>query len=124
MTEEEKVEYRIKCAEFLGMYDYSKDNEYFEKRRYFKYSEESKNPPCGYFNMTTCFITDWSSIMEVVEAIEKLDNYYTQIEEQSCYIYDISTFDDNQTDPIIISDGETKKEAIVNAINQFLKLEI
>ena len=60
--------------------------------------------------------------LEVVEAIEKLDDFYVQIEENACYIYDISKFDNEQTNAFIKVDINTtsKKEAVVQAINQFL----
>ena len=60
--------------------------------------------------------------MEVVEKIESLENYYIQIEEQVCYIYDITKFDNIQTNAFIISDNKhnSKKEAVVQAIWEFL----
>lgn len=68
------------------------------------------------------FHSDWNWIMEVVDAIEKLDNFYVQIEESACYIYDISKFTDEQCNPFILCDLKlsSKKEAVIQAINQFL----
>jgi hypothetical protein len=65
------------------------------------------------------FHKDWNWLMEAVEFIEKLSNYFIQIEEKSCYIYDISKFDNSQTNAFIIKDGETKKEAVFISVSDF-----
>ena len=69
------------------------------------------------------FHSDWNWIMEVIEAIEKLDNFYFQIEESACYVYDISKFTDEQCNPLISCDlgFNSKKEAVVQAIDKFLE---
>lgn len=79
MIQEEIIDYNRRCAEFLGMYDYSRDNEYFEKGGYYAYSDKNKNPSSGYYTIlqktsegyTGIFNSDWNWIMEVIEAIEK-----------------------------------------------------
>jgi hypothetical protein len=68
------------------------------------------------------FHSDWGSLMKSVEFIEELNNYFVQIEEKSCYVYDISKFDDSQTNAFIIKDGETKREAVFIAVSDFAKL--
>jgi hypothetical protein len=68
------------------------------------------------------FHSDWSWLMESVEFIDKLSNYFIQIEEKSCYVYDISKFDNSQTNAFIIKDGKTKKEAVFIAVSDFAKL--
>jgi hypothetical protein len=66
--------------------------------------------------------SDWNWLMEAVEFIEKLNNYFIQIEEKSCYVYDISKFDNSQANAFIIKDGKTKKEAVFIAVSDFAKL--
>jgi len=68
------------------------------------------------------FHSDWNWLMEAVEFIDKLNNYFIQIEEKSCYVYDISKFDNSQTNAFIIKDGKTKKEAVFIAVSDFAKL--
>lgn len=51
MTSKEIIEYNKRCAEFLGMYDYSKDNKFFEKNECYCYLEKHKNPPSGYYTI-------------------------------------------------------------------------
>ena len=67
------------------------------------------------------FHSDWNWLMGAVEFIENLDNYYIQIEEKSCYIYDLTKFDDSQTNAFIIKDGKTKLEASFMAVSDFAK---
>jgi len=66
------------------------------------------------------FYNDWNWIMEVVNKIECLENIYFQIEEKSCYVYDISKFTNERMDSFIQQDGKTKKEAVIQAIDQFI----
>jgi len=68
------------------------------------------------------FHKDWNWLHEAVEFIEKLNNYFIQIEEKSCYVYDISKFDNSQANAFIIKDGKTKKEAVFIAVSDFAKL--
>jgi type I restriction-modification system DNA methylase subunit len=68
------------------------------------------------------FHSDWNWLMEAVEFIEKLNNYFIQIEEKSCYVYDTSKFDNIQTNAFIIKDADTKKEAVFTAVSDFAKL--
>ena len=130
MTQEEIKEYNKRCAEFLGMYDYSMDNEYFEKGNYYCYPEKEKNPGSGYYTIVQntsdgyygIFNSDWNWIMEVVEAIEKLG--YESLIGGSEYYYPekgmryIQSF--IKDDVTIYQEAKTKKEAVVQAINQFL----
>lgn len=124
MTQEEILEYNKRSAEFLGMYDYSKDNEYFKKGNYYCYPEKEKNPGSGYYTIIQntsegyygIFNSDWNWIMKVVEAIEQL-GYRVEIIGLSCIIY-------KNSNPISsyygIKNESTKEEAVVQAINQFL----
>ena len=128
MNKEEILEYNKRCAEFLD-YELITPN----KRRNpdeWKYSYwEHKNKANIHTSKKVLgrdeylsFHSDWNWIMEIVEAIEKLDNFYVQIEESACYIYDISKFTDEQCNPFISCDLKlsSKKEAVIQAINQFL----
>lgn len=139
MTQEEILDYNKRCAEFLGMYDYSKDNEYFEKGNYYCYSEKEKNPGSGYYTIIQntsdgyygIFNSDWNWIMKMVEAIEKnkylLDKerpYYLTIDNNYCGIF-FHRWNDNGKDfggtkQIVSIKANSKKEAVVQAINQFL----
>ena len=78
--------------------------------------------PTGATWQVCLYHKDWNWLMEAVEFIENLENYYSQIEEKSCYIYDISKFDDSQTNAFIIKDGQYKKEAVFIAVSDFAKL--
>jgi hypothetical protein len=150
MTQEEILEFNKRCTEFLGMYDYSKDNEYFQKGEYFCYPEKHKNPGSGYYKIGNVFINDWNWIMEVVEKIEEIGSYYIMevkcfssfiIEKNSIKFYyqkhgeyllqlELIPFisEDVWKHPMFkehiiqVFDfkNKTKKEAVVQAINQFL----
>lgn len=123
-----KTEYNKLCAEFLGWTYYGWNNPLHnssiskqgywvnEKSISIKLSDRIRKNPL-------IFDFDWNWIMEVVEKIEKeLPNIYFQIEDNECYVFDISKFDDTQMFPIIMSDiGNSKKEAVVQAIWEFLQ---
>ena len=121
MTQEEILDYNKLCAEFLGS-ELKNDGQY----NYWTYDHLGFNlmkiSGSAWISGNFEFHSDWNWIMEVVEAIEKLDDFYVQIEENACYIYDISKFDNEQTNAFIKVDINTtsKKEAVVQAINQFL----
>lgn len=146
MTKKEILEYNKLCAEFLTIYE-EKENELQA------YPEQQYSPLCSYANsaysfdkednvITTVwgyckFHSDWNWIMEVVEAIEKLDfsktgyswedeygihynNEGTSVEigNNTCFIYENLALD-----PIHVYvdvKAETKKKAVVQAINSFL----
>lgn len=123
MTKEEKIEYTKNCLSLLGYVCVTPDDKDF--RIY-----EGKNnvlPNMIDANFNDGFINNWNLIMEVVDAIEDI-----QIEGQ--YIYSIQprgatceikcstqyslAFDVEM--PCIYEIAKSKKEAIVQAINQFL----
>lgn len=93
MTQEEILQYNKRCAEFLGM-----DNDAFLLAK-----QIEKNTGICHLK----FHSDWNWIMEVVEAIEKK----AWVNIKGCAV-DIST--------IANLNAPTKKEAVVEAINQFL----
>lgn len=102
MTQEEILEYNKRCAEFLG-YEISENKECFKLL--------NKN---GWISLNI-FHSDWNWIMEVVEAIEAIEklNKTVIIDGSKCTITPIET-------SYIYYKKENKKEAVVQAINQFL----
>ena len=126
MTQEEILDYNKRCAEFLGI-----------STGYFKSEIDCPTPEykwmCTYANCTyemqkedfpllsvwdyLKFHSDWNWIMEVVEAIEKLADWTLE-----CLNYP----DGSRNYQMMIPLSETniinndKKEAVVQAINQFL----
>ena len=116
MTQQEIQERNEQIALMLGLTPTkgfgSKKNEYFKKIDGDKTIMYNK----------VLFHSDWNWLMEAVEFIDKLSNYFIQIEEKSCYVYDISKFDNSQTNAFIIKDGKTKKESIFIAVSDFAKL--
>ena len=121
MTQEEILQYNKRCAEFLGM-----DNDAFLLEK-----QIEKNTGLCHLK----FHSDWNWIMEVIEAIEKLKTetstfeFHTQpksvlIKEERNYSFEKG--DGGRTSrPLKLNGsvwitGETKKEAVVQAINQFL----
>ena len=67
------------------------------------------------------FHSSWDWLMPIVQKIEGLKNHYIEIVEDSAYVYDVSKFDDNQTDPVIITKGDTKIDAVYKAVVEFIK---
>lgn len=96
MTQEEILQYNKRCAEFLGL-------EILKDEYCYDYPD---------------FHSDWNWIMEVVEAIEKLGDtsamYGTLVDITTTYIAIGEIATDLKLVPM------TKKEAVVEAINQFL----
>lgn len=125
MTKEEIKNYNRLCAEFLGgVYD-------SDMTRYWFHLPVKWD---GVFAPTTeelKFHSDWSWIMGVVEAIENL-GYATVISHDYCvsnYGSDLCEIDyksnalereEYKDEPIVEELTKTKKEAVVQAINQFL----
>lgn len=129
MTQEEINKFNKKCAEFLGykiVYpDISDDNAYWER----EWENEGQTfRKILDRNDLLAFHKDWNWIMKVVEAIEKIyDDFHgyfgVYINSNSCTIQgtNLRTDPDNYH-PAYFSEhlGEDKKEAVVQAINQFL----
>jgi hypothetical protein len=99
MTEEEILQYNKMCAEFLNLH---RD----EEVAIYKFNAY----PYDFLK----FHSNWDWIMEVVEAIEK-KGYEIDIFSNCVEICD--TPDENYITEAV---GKTKKEAVVQAINQFL----
>jgi hypothetical protein len=98
MNNKEIENYNRLCAEFLGWKNLNDDSfpEYIDKLGNFYPLKE------------LTFDSDWNWIMEVVDAIEKL-GHTVDIWNNVCVIPHLKK-----------SIGESKKEAVVQAINQFL----
>jgi hypothetical protein len=121
MNLEEILEYNRRCAEYLGAKFYNDDPGEF---------------PEGYWIIENCdfdlsfrvenmeFDTDWNLIMAIVDVIdEESFVYHVEIETPTIYIlanmnteFNPKGFEDIQIDIYQM----TKKEAVVEAINQFL----
>ena len=117
MTQEKTLKYNKKCAKFLGWQNLNDESfpEYIDKLANF------------YSLKDLLFNSDWNWIMEVVEIIEKLDvdkNKFSShpfyqgfdLETQSYYAHFQFGEDLNFNGKSYIS----KKEAAVEALNQFL----
>lgn len=114
MTQEETLQYNKRCALFLGAIDNTHEwgfmlqpNELNLSFDLFDEKLFSNDGGSGWFVKDLKFHSDWNWIMEVVEAIEKK----AWVSIQGCAV-DIST--------IVNLNAPTKKEAVVEAINQFL----
>ena len=123
MTQEEILEYNKKCAEFLGYElitpqmrkrpEQWKGNSYWEhKDKANVHTSKKVLGRDGYLS----FHSDWNWIMEVVESIEKIDNVFVKIHTGGVFIHPI-----NDTKNYISKQyNSSKKEAVIQAINQFL----
>jgi len=111
MIQQEILEYNKRCAEFLG---WNKTHPKIKDWHIYI-------TPIGHISYDKMlFHSDWNWIMEVVEAIEKL-KYLVVIQSNFCQIQEIGT-KKNDFKPYIIASiySNDKKEAVVQAINQFL----
>jgi tRNA G46 methylase TrmB len=122
MTQEEILKYNKRCAEFLGYElitpqmrkrpEQWNDNSYWEhKDKANVHTSKKVLGRDGYLE----FHSDWNWIMNVVETIEKL-GYEIDIFSNCVEICD--TPDENYITEAV---GKTKKEAVVQAIYEFLK---
>ena len=126
MKQEEILQYNKMCAEFLGWE--------IVENEILTVPDDCKVKPQIYFPayQNLLFHSDWNWIMEVVEAIEKLKlpspsiiPIRVQIEEKSCRIFK-GTWNDSKEGFISVVSYKgnkvqySKKEAVINAINQFL----
>jgi hypothetical protein len=112
MTQEEILEYNKKCAEFLEM-------EFEIHSNTWRYKD--------WITTQLLFHSDWNWIMEVVEAIEELENddFYMEwfwLNGTNLALYQRHKQNGSNLWQYLarFSDVKTKKEAVVQAINQFL----
>jgi len=101
MTEQETLEYNKRCAEFLG-WKYSEEKDRWNEDMLRQYSFVE--------SIDLKFHSDWNWIMEVVEAINK-----TQNPKQGG-----DTTHSTLKREVQALLGKSAKEAVVEAINQFL----
>lgn len=110
MTQEEIIDYNKRCAELL--------NWEIVENEILTVPDDCKVKPQIYFPayQNLLFHSDWNWIMEVVEAIEKLD-ISVLIGKNSCVI---EQYFGKTPFELPTLKAESKKEAVVQAINQFL----
>lgn len=128
MTQEEILDYNKRCALFLGWKETSeqfkidwlgcKTKERLDKidkeaNIYIPILEKDGDVIFPDFSVIN-FHSDWNWIMEVVEAIEQLENVRVKMLQNSCDIFVIDK------DKFITVTKTSKQEAVVQAINQFL----
>lgn len=127
MTQQEILEYNKRCAKFLGI-------ELSElHKNEFETLIDRYTPLCAWSNASFAidedpsktiwdylkFHLDWNWIMELVEAIEKLGAEYCLGNKYFSISYTLSEGNWYAEETIVKSNIETK-EAVVQAINQFL----
>lgn len=104
MTQEERLEYNIRCAEFLG-WGFNEISQRWNENMLHDYSFVD--------NDELKFHSDWNWIMELVEAIGKIKRILISYNHCEIHIY--------EKDKISICIGRNlTKIAVVEAINQFL----
>ena len=125
MKQEEILDYNKRCAEFLGS-ELKNDGQY----NYWTYDHLGFNlmkiSGSAWISGNFEFHSDWNWIMEVVEAIEKLDinkNKFSSYPfyqgfnlENNTYYAHLQFGEDLHFN----GESKSKKEAVVQAINQFL----
>lgn len=128
MTQEEILEYNKRCSKFLGQISQP------FKFPQFEYIKSDGDYSDIFFDNQLKFHTDWNWIIEVVEAIEKLGYQFDITDNEVGINSNIMSMENISTGgtmnsynrsyyPTIISVCEeeySKKEAVVQAINQFL----
>ena len=134
MIQEEILEYNKRCAEFLGWKETTeqfkidwvgcKTKERLDRlnKQYIPILEKNGDVLFPDFSVIN-FHSDWNWIMEVVEAIEKLNMEVSIIDEECCII-DTEKAEKEENpfmiEPVSFGEGESKKESVIKAINQFL----
>lgn len=120
MTQEEILEYNKRCAEFLGGENHPYLIPYIPEPDDMWFSDDGKYPMLQNPNGNSMwklhelkFHSDWNWIMEVVEAIDKIQHTQVDILGKYCRI-------SSKGIDFKGSSKEDKKEAVVQAINQFL----
>ena len=138
MTQKEIFDYNKNCAEFLGWKETSekfkidwtgcKTKERLDRlnKEYIPILEKNGDVLFSDFSVMD-FTKDWNCIMKVVEAIEKLESseFYMEwfwLNETNIALYQRHKQNGSNLWEFIarFSNAKTKKEAVVQAINQFL----
>lgn len=121
MTQEEILQYNKMCADFVGLKISIKPKDEYYCVTWYKLSDNKDE----FIPSPVLYHSDWNCIMEVVDAIENLDvkdaeyisNYSVVIYNNTCYIEVCGYKSYTVIQEITAS---SKKEAVVQAINQFL----
>jgi hypothetical protein len=122
MTQEEILEFNKKCAEFLGAKIIASNDSILPIAHFGKSMDEGRRYTSYELHFLR-FHSDWNWIIEVVEAIENLDQgiYQVDILQEGCKIRkrcrDFIDYTVSKLPP-----NTTKKEAVVKAIDNFLIL--
>ena len=125
MNQQEILEYNKRCAEFLGAIysNHAKAWGFGNAKNIgtmkFKGTEFKDVIQAERFEKVLQFHSDWNWIMEVVDAIEKLGGEYYLGNKSFAISYTLSEGNWYAEDTIVKTDRPTK-EAVVQAINQFL----
>ena len=130
MTQEEILQYNKLCAEFLGYKYYPYPNKDTGWRKNKGHLIFGKSYYLGRTTKHLQFHSDWNWIMEMVEAIEKLYDHPNKEINVDIRPGQIEIFQrpyrlesNDYHEVIYLGDGYingSKKEAVVEAINQFL----
>jgi len=115
MNEKEIIEYNKRCSEFLDAEHYIPKCWHRFPRYKEHYYFKNRYEPNRFTLKMMKFHLDWNWIMEMVDAIESLDNgiYSVTISNKICKI-------DTDNEEILWERAKSKKEAVVETINQFL----
>ena len=114
MNQQEILEYNKNCAELLGYVNLTPDDKDFD---FYEKLDGALGKMLEPKSMK--FHSDWSWIMEVVEAIEKLGAEH-RLENKSFAISYTVSENNWYAEDTIVSTNRPTKEAVVQAINQFL----
>lgn len=111
MTKDEIIQYNKNVHSFLDYKETSSDQDFY-------FVEHPETKDLRELNFNRKYVEDWNYIMEVVEAIEKLEGWI-QIDGLSDRTGCTIRFGDTWK-VIAQKYNTTKKDAVVEAINQFL----
>ncbi len=115
MNKDEIIQYNKNVHSFLGYKETSSDRDFY-------FVEHPETKGLRELNFNRKYVEDWNCIMEVVEAIEKSGYLFEIIGNSEKNFACITIIN---TDNSVVRTGYygeilTKKEAVVQAINQFL----
>lgn len=123
LNEQEIIKYNERCAKFLGAY-FCNDDQNAYPNGYWIIDNDEIDLPSDLKDMS--FHSDWNWIHKIIDNIEKLEldkfglgRFITTCSNRVGHYFEIrerNSYDDKIEDGF----GESKKEAVVQAINQFL----
>ncbi len=125
MTQENVLQYNTMCAEVVGLkrgWWISQEKPLTDdKKQWWDINGKTFLGTKVYYDKDLKFHSDWNWIMEVVEAIEKLGfntDFYSPIQYSTDNFHEFNIWNKPTSD--IQGRSKIKKEAVVQAINQFL----